>query len=231
LEWNAETKHLIVAPSAHESFFRFFACSAMSADPPEDETEEPLFDPAWSRPANSYGTFRRGKDTEAADKRLEERGFAEDALSGGGFAFTALRSCEVDPPDCEAIVDGNSTGIEVTELVEGATLAHAREALKLPPSDVFAGLRRHEYREWTREDFLVEVQALIKKKNSGNWKGGPYQRQMLVIHTDETTLGPGTVKRFLDGERFAFGFFSDVVVVLSYDPHTQTHPAFRLLSE
>ena len=119
----------------------------------------------------------------------------------------------------------------MTELVEGATLARAREALTLPPSDVFAGLRRHQYREWTREDFLEEIQALIKKKNSGKWKGGPYQRQMLVIHTDETTLGPGAVKQFLDGRRFDFGFFSDVVVVLSYDPHTKTHPAFRLLSD
>jgi hypothetical protein len=203
---------------------------AMLADTPEDETEEPLFDPAWSRPANSYGTFRRGKDTEAIDKRLEERGFAEDALSGGGFEFSALRSCEVDPPDCEAIVDGTFTGIEVTELVEGTTLAQAREALKRSTSDVLPRLHLREYREWTREDFLAEVQALIKKKNLGNWKGGAYQRHMLVIHTDEMTLGPGQVKRFLDGEQFAFGFFSDVVVVLSYDPHTQTPPAFRLVS-
>jgi hypothetical protein len=154
--------------------------------PPEDDApdDDAKFDPSWSRGFNSYGTFRRGKQTRQIDKSLEERGFAEDALTGGGFAFTDLRSLDDAPPDCSAIVDGELTGLEVTELIDEEAIKATLDARRQSPAGLDA------YREWTQDLFRERLQQAINPKLArvGAWKGGPYQRRMLVIHTDEKTL-------------------------------------------
>jgi hypothetical protein len=182
---------------------------------PEDDDDERLLDPAWSRSVSGYGTFK-------PDRQRAERGYVEDALSGDGFTFADLASTDADPPDCTAMVNGVSTGIEVTELVDEKALKRSIEALAVSPAG------RQVYRNWSQEDLLRHLQALISKKEGGKWNSGTYQCRMLVIHTDEMTLSRDTATRFLNGHRFTAGFFNDVVLVLSYDPSTQDHPTFRL---
>jgi hypothetical protein len=196
--------------------------------PPEGDAsdDDAMFDPSWSRGFNSYGTFRRGKQTEQIDKRLAERGFAENALTGGQFAFSDLRSLDHDPPDCSAIVDGELTGIEVTEFIDEEAIKLTLAARRQSPPGVDV------YREWLREPdlFRQRLQLAINRKLArvGAWKGGPYQRRMLVIHTDEGALNPDTVPRLLDGIHFALEDFTDAVMVLRYNPDTGLHPTYRL---
>jgi hypothetical protein len=118
------------------------------------------------------------------------------------------------------MVDGRFTGIEVVELVDEKKLKRLIEACS--PRD------RLNYRQWTRGDFLARLRELIEKKSKGQWTGGPYERRMLVVHTDEMTLTREGIEEALEGQHFAPGIFSDVVLVLSYDPNIQGHPAFRL---
>ena len=51
------------------------------------------------------------------DKPVGERGIARDILEAVGVQVDNLRSLDQDPPDCEAMLDGQFSGIEVTELV------------------------------------------------------------------------------------------------------------------
>jgi hypothetical protein len=56
------------------------------------------------------------------DKPVGERRVARKVLAQVGMTVEGLRSCDYDPPDCEATVNGFWTGIEVTELTHSRTL-------------------------------------------------------------------------------------------------------------
>jgi hypothetical protein len=67
-----------------------------------------------------------------------------------------------DPPDCEAMVDGWWSGIEVTELVHRPTLERSFRAQKdrasgKDPSNAEA------YFEWHRDNFVTELRGLISR--------------------------------------------------------------------
>jgi len=51
------------------------------------------------------------------NKPQMEVGAARDVLTCASVSFSNLKARENDPPDCEAIIDGQLAGIEVTELV------------------------------------------------------------------------------------------------------------------
>jgi hypothetical protein len=55
------------------------------------------------------------------DKPVGERGVAREVLEAAKVEVTDLRSLDQDPPDCEATLDGQFSGIEVTELVHRPT--------------------------------------------------------------------------------------------------------------
>lgn len=166
-----------------------------------------------------------------ADKQLAERDAAEIALTGAGIAFSDLRSRPEgeDPPDCEAVIDGTLCGIEVTELVDERALRASLKALK-------AGTPRHaQYRVWDQKGLRVAIQARIDRKDDRTkLKGGPYDRYLLVIVTDEIYLNRASVEAFLTGVSFQAGLIADAFLCLSYHPADPAEgsegscPVFRL---
>jgi hypothetical protein len=84
------------------------------------------------------------------------------------------------------------------------------------------------YLEWDRQQFLSALQSRIDDKDK-LWKGGPYERRVLVIHTDEFILDRETVDRFLQGSAFTTKLITDVILGLSYHPSTKDVPVFRLI--
>ena len=76
---------------------------------------------------------------------------------------------------------------------------------------------------WDRAQPLSALQARIDAKDQ-NWKGGPYERYVLVIHTDEFSLDRDTVARFLQGATFQTQLLTDVFLGLSFDSNS----VFRL---
>src|SRR5580693_3241098 len=64
------------------------------------------------------------------DKPVAERGIARNILEVAGLQVDGLRSLDQDPPDCEATLDGQFSGIEVTELVHQPTLERSIKAVR-----------------------------------------------------------------------------------------------------
>jgi hypothetical protein len=80
-----------------------------------------------------------------------------------------------DPPDCEALsCKGGRIGIEVTELVEGDSIAAAKSGSPVP-WEPFP--KSHLY------DLLAE--RIAEKDSPRKVKGGPYDEYVLVIYCDE----------------------------------------------
>jgi hypothetical protein len=158
------------------------------------------------------------------DRAVKERGIVADILRQSGIQVTHLtsRPSGQDPPDCEAVLDGHFSGVEVTELVDQETLEQSirardeREAGGDP-------IKAEVFLLWNRRQLLSALQARIDAKDR-NWKGGPYKRYVLVIHTDEFSLDRGTVARFLEGATFKTQLLTDVFLGLSFG----SDPVFRL---
>jgi hypothetical protein len=142
------------------------------------------------------------------DKPVGERGAAHDVLTEAGMTVKGLRSCDQDPPDCEAMVDGLWTGIEFTELTHRKALERSLKG-------------ERQYFTWPREALLSELQRWIDRKDTANLKGGPYERYILVIVTDEYLPDRETVRTHLEGATFRVSMITDVLLRLSFHPSTE----------
>ncbi|TWT02928.1 hypothetical protein [Reyranella sp. CPCC 100927] len=180
---------------------------------------------ANARPRNSYWAWR--------DKPIAERGAADTILRAAGLRVDRLvsRGEGQDPPDCEGMVDGLWSGIEVTELVHRETLEQSITAIRQRNAGRESRLPV-AYFEWARGDLLAALQELINGKDKADLKGGPYDQYILVIHTDEFFLLPDTVARYVEGAIFDVKCITQAYLGLSYRPDTAAgeggHPAFRL---
>lgn len=133
---------------------------------------------------------REGKDTN-------ECWDAVNALRALGLPYTDFQHRKDDPPDCQATVNGELWGIEVTELLD---------------------VSRRD-RQWTRQDFLSALQKIIiRKDNPADLRGGPYPQYLLVVWTREMHLDRGTLERFLAGTVFNCALITHACVGLDYHP-------------
>ena len=152
------------------------------------------------------------------DKPLMEWGAVREILITAGLKIEGdVTNRTDDPPDCEAVIDGERCGIEATELVHQKALEQTKRT----------GQELHF--AWDKESFCRELQARITRKDSADKvKGGPYRRYILVVFTDELFLDRKTVEGFIAGASFSATFITDVFLGLSYDPAIKQCPAFRL---
>jgi hypothetical protein len=157
-------------------------------------------------------------DRHGHGKSVHERVAAREILLAAGFAVTEFASRQDDPPDCEGRLDGQWSPVELTQLVNKEARAQSAKAIKQQKPEV--------YFLWEREDVLREIQKLLEVKDSKQYKGGPYQRFVLIIYTDEFELSEAAMGQFLEGATFHTRVFNDVVVGLSY--HSGRYPTFRL---
>jgi hypothetical protein len=163
-----------------------------------------------TRGANDYWFWR--------DKPQMERGVARDILGRAGVDVQQLRSRGPgdDPPDCEAMIGGLLCGIEVTELLDRPTLESTIRG-------------KGQWMVWDRIMLCTELQRLIDRKDKPEKvKGGPYDRYILVVVTDEPLLGREDVGQFLEGATFRSHFITEVYLGLSYDPSVSSCPVFPL---
>src|SRR5262245_63936178 len=162
------------------------------------------------RPVNSFWYW--------SEKPIMERGAALQILETAGLHVNGLKSRQSgqDPPDCEALINGRWSGIEITELVHRPTLERSLKTAR-------------SYFNWEQSDFLAALQALVDRKDRPeNVKGGPYASYVLVIFTDEFFLDRETVDRLLQGATFHATMITDALLGLSYDPNVGHCPVFRL---
>ena len=178
---------------------------------------------ANTRPWNGFWAWK--------DKLVGEHGAAYNVLQAAGINAESLVSREEgqDPPDCEAIIDGCLTGIEVTELVHQPTLERSLKAIKQRAAGKEPGPNKSEaFFVWEREDLLHALQTRIDTKDRSKLKGGPYDRYILVIHTNEMFLETDKVEQWLRQATFEARRITDVLLGLSYDPRHGGCPVFKL---
>ncbi|MFK5600200.1 hypothetical protein ACFZ8E_24855 [Methylobacterium sp. HMF5984] len=144
--------------------------------------------------------------TGCADRAVAERVNAGLILEAAGHQVRDLRSRVggEDPPDCEGWIDARWCGVEVTELIDQKTL---KASLK----------GREQFLMWTGEQLVDALQDRVRRKDKA-WKGGPYERNFLVILTDEFALTSDVVHRHLRGEAFRAELLTDLHLGLSYEP-------------
>jgi hypothetical protein len=191
----------------------------MSSTPPESEDDLRKLIEANARPWNGL-SWR--------DKPIGEHGAASETLQRAGVDVVGLtsRPQNEDPPDCEGTLDGQWSGVEVTELVHQKTLERSIKAVKQRTAGREPE-RPEAYFLWERDDLVAAVQTLIDGKDVAKLKGGPYERYVLVIHSDEFFLSQETVRKFLEGATFRSQRITDVIIGLSHEPAFGI-PTFRL---
>jgi hypothetical protein len=159
------------------------------------------------------------------DKPVGERGVAREVLEAAKVEVTDLRSLDQDPPDCEATLDGQFSGIEVTELVHRPTLERSIKAVRQRARGE-EPRKSEAYFNWGRDDFVDAIQKLLDVKNSKP-PARSYEWYVLVIHTGELFLDSGTVERFLQGARFSSDLITRAFLGLEYEPG-KGNPVFEL---
>jgi hypothetical protein len=163
-----------------------------------------------------------GRFWDRPEKSAQERQAALQILVHAKFEVAEFRSRQDDPPDCEGLLDGQWSAVEVTQLMHENARAQSMKAIKQQPEEP------EVYYRWGRDDVLRAIQELIDVKDAKHYKGGPYRRFVLVIYTDEFVLNGATMHQFLDKVTFRTRVFTDVVVGLSYEPSSGDYPTFRL---
>jgi hypothetical protein len=128
------------------------------------------------------------------DKPVGERGAARDILEAAKVQVTDLRSLDQDPPDCEANLDGQFSGIEVTELVHRPTLERSIKAVR-QRSRGQEPQKPEAYFIWERDHLIEALQKILDVKNSAKPKRS-YERYVLGIHTAEYLLESHNVESF-----------------------------------
>ena len=141
---------------------------------------------------------------------------ASEILREAGVEVVDLvsRPANQDPPDCEGNLDGRWSGVEVTELVHQKALERSIK-------------HSEAYFLWNRSDLIAEIQDRIDAKEAAHLKRGPYERYVLVIHSDEFILSRIAATEFLQGAKFRAKMITDVFLGLSYEPGFGI-PTFRL---
>ena len=128
---------------------------------------------------------RRGYAThfEGPDKRLKELGVVREWLrsmeSRGEAAYSNPISALNDPPDCVVLDrEGREVAVEVTEFVSSRAI------------ETNQGRRWEDqvYRNWRPNEVSTKINDIIQNKDGKTFKGGPYAKKILLIHTDEFRL-------------------------------------------
>jgi len=170
------------------------------------------------RPYAGYFSWETNRETQELGV---VQAFAESLEHQGQTFFTEHKARGVgkDPPDCEATgVDGQRIGIEVTELVDGESIAAARCD---EPT---------EWKPWETNDLLEALQSRISEKDRpSELKGGPYDEYVLVIYCDEPRVLNFSLIEAIRAHTFEWTTLIDrAIFLMSYSPWDGCCPFIEL---
>ena len=156
------------------------------------------------------------------EKSIKERGVVRELLGAiraeeGQHGIRTLNANKFDPPDCIGIsLQGERVGFEVTELVDQATVERNRRGYP-------------EWKEWTPEELLAKVGCLLVGKDGKRLQGGPFDRYVVVIHTDEPLLQYEECAAILRGRKFGpFQQIDEAFFLFAPEPGRDSYPFLRL---
>lgn len=155
------------------------------------------------------------------EKSIKEVGVIDSLLESISTqrapTYKNLRTSEKDPPDFLAdTIYGGVAGFEIRELVDKAAIEQNEKGID-------------DYRDWTNDEVVHELQQIIDDKDSKTFIGGPYEKLILVIPTDEPVLSYRQLKPILDDHKFnQTKQLHEAYLLFSYDAEIKGHPYIRL---
>ena len=163
---------------------------------------------------------------EFPDKAIKEKIVAEQLIeqleqeAGSPIKKLVERSEGQDPPDLEVHFGGGKIyALEVTEIVDQKKIEEIRRRSS-PESD---------FRVYTKRDFEESIRSRLQQKDSKILKGGPYDKYIVVLHTDEFSLDREQVANFTARmHSIPVKQIDAAYVLLSYNPAVGSYPVFRL---
>ena len=112
--------------------------------------------------------------------------------------------------------DGENWGVEITELVSQAAIEKTKQG-EIPDT------------EWLDEELVRAFHAIVARKDRPeNVKGGPYDRYLLLVHTDEPELPFAQLAETLGRLDFQTRLIDEIHVLVSYDPGRERCPILHL---
>lgn len=173
---------------------------------------------ANDRPYAGYFAWR-------SDRAVEEIGVVQsfheslEHCGEGFFHSFSARGPGNDPPDCEALsTAGDRIAIEVTELVDGESIAAAK---------INAPLNWTPFTKSALSRLLSE--RIAKKDNPSDVKGGPYKQYLLVIYCDDPRVLDYELIEHVRGSRFSSTrLLNRAFLLFSYSPWEKCCPYIEL---
>ena len=127
-----------------------------------------------------------------------------------------------DPPDIKVTTQSHEViGIELTELVNEKAIGYQ---IKEDPRYV------NELLNWDKEKFIAEVEYIINKKNvlCENFPSG-YDRNVLLIFTDEPRLESKTIKGYIENKVWSReNAFDEIYILTGYEPKESSAVLIKL---
>jgi hypothetical protein len=158
------------------------------------------------------------------DKSGKEAGIVESFIealsredSSVEFIGKTQHTGQDDPPDFHLTTKtGKSWGIEITELVSQRAIEENKRGNEI-------------HAVWLDNDLIDKFRSLVRRKDDLNAvKGGPYDRYVLLIHTDEYFISLDRLRTLLGHLSITTTLISDIYILFSYDPNLGYCPLLHL---
>ncbi len=172
--------------------------------------------------SRGYADFWQWPQDKAVAEWHVARNLMKFVAARSGETILSVQPAKPDPPDCVATLEGGgSIGIEVTELVDEATvrrhaIRRAAERRGETP-DPKAAADPYETACWTPETLRAALVEAVTGKDVAA-PGGPYLRYLVAIHTDETAVTRDLLHRAIAGLVMETRHIDEAYVLLSYEP-------------
>ena len=162
---------------------------------------------------------------EFPNEAARDKGIVCDLVDSLGSDFFKLKDRSLkarghdDPPDCEArdLAD-NKVAFELTELVDPKAVMENTQG------------KGPHYREYSPTEFLAALDARItaKARELAAFKGGPYSRYVLVLHTDEPMLNADFCREALTARPDKYvSPWTDIFMIFPPPPDFSGRPSLR----
>jgi hypothetical protein len=161
-------------------------------------------------------------------KTLLESAHGDDLLA----SIREVRPGRPDPPDAIGArgAGGALVAIEVTELVDQDVTAHnVRVDRTMADKDWIERGQHRVMRVWDEAALVAAVDALLREKDGKTLHGGPFERYVVAVHTDEDMLDHHEADRWLQRHSFAgLAKITGAYLPFSYSPVIEGYPCIRL---
>lgn len=160
------------------------------------------------------------------DERNVVACYSESLRSLEGRFFTNILSYKPDPPDCIGYDEsGNLIAFEVTELTDqNAERENAKKS------------QRDYYKDWDVIGLAQAIKEKIIEKDSKLYHGGPYNKIVLIIYTDELSVIEDMIRQGMNSVNFRKlkpKTLTEVIFLFSYEPNPGKldYPFFKIYSD